>query len=143
MTEKTYIYQTKEHIIKENKFREAISKAQTSKEFREAVMLLPDYKPTDKLLTKENMDELRQAARSVLESKGWNELSWDDAWSGKYPKEITAEDENKEIENLLRKYLRIIDQGITNEEFVDSDEHIRFLVLERCSFLDVWQTKTD
>lgn len=48
MTEKTYIHQTKEHIIKENKFLKALSNAQTPKKFREAVMLLPDYKPSIK-----------------------------------------------------------------------------------------------
>jgi len=114
---------------------------QTPKEFREAVALLPNYKPVHEYLTRENMNELRCVARSILESIGWNELSWDDAWSGKYPKEITAEDENKEIEALLNKYQRIIDLGITDKEFASVNEHIRFLALESCSFLNVWQIK--
>lgn len=139
MIDKAYIYQTKELIIKEGKFQEAISKAQTPKELREAVTLIPNYKPAHEGLTREDMGELRQEARSVLESKRWNELTWDDAWSGKYPKEITTEDEGEEIDNLLGKYQRIINQGITDEEFVDVNEHRRFLALESCSFLNVWQ----
>ena len=139
MIDKAYIYQTKELIIKEGKFQEAISKAQTPKELREAVTLIPNYKPAHEGLTREDMGELRQEARSVLESKRWNELTWDDAWSGKYPKEITTEDEGEEIDNLLGKYQRIINQGIIDEEFVDVNEHRRFLALESCSFLNVWQ----
>lgn len=139
MIDKAYIYQTKELIIKEGKFQEAISKAQTPKELREAVTLIPNYKPAHEGLTREDMGELRQEARSVLESKRWNELTWDDAWSGKYPKEITTEDEGEEIDNLLGKYQRIINQGITDEELVDVNEHRRFLALESCSFLNVWQ----
>lgn len=91
-------------------------------------------------LTKEEQNELRQAARSVLESKWWG---WGDERSGKHPREITTENENVEIEILLRKYLRIIEHGVTDEEFADTNEHIRFLVLKRCSFIDDLRIKPD
>ena len=62
--------------------------------------------------------------------KLWDELEWEDAWNGKYPRDIDKEEIEIETDELIRKIERIRLYGFGSSEYRNLEEHRRMIVIE-------------
>ncbi|MEH6629132.1 MAG: hypothetical protein V7739_22085 [Motiliproteus sp.] len=74
--------------------------------------------------------ELKRMAESILESRSWDELPWQDAWLGSYPEKPTDQDVVAEYRVLCEKAARIINGADLEAEYGTLQEHVRMIYLE-------------
>ena len=47
-------------------------------------------------------ERLERAAMFILKARKWDNLSWDDAWSGKYPEPVSESEISAEVATLAK-----------------------------------------
>jgi hypothetical protein len=91
------------------------------------------------MLTRIQLDELRQIAEAILVGQSWDDLPWDDAWRGVYPRQPEVSDIEKEVLILKEKVYRIWSTGSIETEYEDLLEHTRMIYLERAKSINLFQ----
>lgn len=90
------------------------------------------------MLENYQIDQLRKVAESLTEARAWDQLPWDDAWAGKYPKQRTEQQVNAELRILIAKVERIMRTGRIEEEYSSIQEQQRMIHLENCTAISLF-----
>ena len=89
--------------------------------------------------TQPQREELAEIARTLVISRQWDELLWDEAWSGKHPGEPTEEEIRGEYDVLVAKAARIIAHGPSDGDYSTAQEAARMMLLETCRTLNIYE----
>lgn len=85
------------------------------------------------MLTSHEKLRIREAANKISIQDSWDELSWEDAWCGKYPEEPTERQIEDEYQ-LLEKMALNIRKGSDDYMGHTSNELIRVIYLNDILF---------
>jgi len=85
------------------------------------------------------LSELREISKHLVQSRHWNDLSWSDAWCGKYPKNTTDAEIKKELLVVIEKVERIINHGMTEDDFKNTKEYLRTMAIKSCRSLKYYR----
>ena len=85
------------------------------------------------MLNQAQLSQLRDISTLLVQIRHRDQLSWDDAWSAKYPKCATSAEVDEEFSYLLEKAERIITFDFSGDDYKNTQEHIRTAALESCT----------
>lgn len=93
------------------------------------------------MFNKVQLNELWEKAEEIVCHKKWNELPWDDAWSGKYPIDPIRNEVDLEFDALRKKAERMIKHGPSINDYETLEDQVRTISLEFCETFDLYQAK--